>query len=106
LEGFIFILVLLALVWFLLIRPQRRRQNEAQRLVGSLAVGQEVVTAGGLYGIVTAVEEDEVRLRIADDVEVRVAKRAIAGVVDDEDHEDHPKTEEPEEETPATLPPD
>jgi preprotein translocase subunit YajC len=106
LEGFIFILVLLALMWFLLIRPQRRRQNEAQRLVGSLAVGQEIVTAGGLYGIVTAVEEDEVRLRIADDVEVRIAKRAIAGVVGDEDHGDHPETEEPEEETRATLPPD
>ena len=102
-EGFIFILVLLALVWFLLIRPQRRRQNEAQRLVGSLAVGQEIVTAGGLYGIVTAVEEDEVRLRIADDVEVRVAKRAIAGVVSDEND---PNAPEPEEETPATLPPD
>jgi preprotein translocase subunit YajC len=103
LEAFIFILVLLALMWFLLIRPQRKRQNEAQRLVGSIAVGQEIVTAGGLYGIVTAVEEDEIRLRIADDVEVRVAKRAVAGVVGDEND---PTALEPEEETPATLPPD
>jgi preprotein translocase subunit YajC len=102
-EGFIFILVLLALMWFLLIRPQRRRQNEAQRLVGSLEVGQEIVTAGGLYGIVTAVEEDEVRLRIADDVEVRVAKRAVAGVVGDENSQ---AAEEPDKDTPATLPPD
>jgi preprotein translocase subunit YajC len=103
LEGFIFILVLLALMWFLLIRPQRKRQSEAERLVGSLAVGQEIVTAGGLYGIVTAIEEDEVRLRIADDVEVRVAKRAVAGVVGDEND---PNAPEPDEETPATLPPD
>jgi preprotein translocase subunit YajC len=111
-QGFIFILVLLALMWFLLIRPQRKRQNEAQRLAGSLEVGQEIVTAGGLYGIVTAVEEDEIRLRIADDVEVRVAKRAVAGVVGDENRQ----SEEPEqmtqegdppgEETPATLPRD
>jgi preprotein translocase subunit YajC len=112
LEGFIFILVLLALMWFLLIRPQRKRQNEAERLVGSLAVGQEIVTAGGLYGIVTAVEEDEIRLRIADDVEVRVAKRAVAGVVGDEnppDEESEQLTQEgdqPGEETPATLPRD
>ena len=111
-EAFIFILVLLALMWFLLIRPQRRRQNEAEKLVGSLEVGQEIVTAGGLYGIVTAVEEDEVRLRIADDVEVRVAKRAVAGVVGDEsphDEESEQLTQEgdqPEEETPATLPRD
>jgi preprotein translocase subunit YajC len=112
LEGFIFILVLLALMWFLLIRPQRRRQNEAERLVGSLEVGQEIVTAGGLYGIVTAVEEDEIRLRIADDVEVRVAKRAVAGVIGDENphgEESEQMTQEgeqPGEETPATLPRD
>ena len=111
-EAFIFILVLLALMWFLLIRPQRRRQSDAARLVDSLTVGQEIVTAGGLYGIVTAVEEDEVRLRIADDVEVRVAKRAVAGVVDDAnppDDESEQLTQEgdlPGEETTATLPRD
>jgi len=112
LEAFIFILVLLALMWFLLIRPQRKRQSDAARLVDSLAVGQEIVTAGGLYGIVTAVEEDEVRLRIADDVEVRVAKRAVAGVVGDEDVQDDESEhltqegDKPEEETTATLPRD
>jgi preprotein translocase subunit YajC len=112
LEAFIFILVLLALMWFLLVRPQRKRQSDAARLVDSLAVGQEIVTAGGLYGIVTAVEEDEVRLRIADDVEVRVAKRAVAGVVGDEnspDDESEQMTQEgdqPGEETTATLPRD
>jgi preprotein translocase subunit YajC len=111
LEGFIFILVLLALMWFLLIRPQRRRQNAAERLAGSLEVGQEIVTAGGLYGIVTAIEEDEIRLRIADDVEVRVAKRAVAGVVEEnqQDEESEQMTQEgdqPGEETPATLPRD
>lgn len=115
-EGFIFILVLLALMWFLLIRPQRKRQNDAQRLAGSLSVGQEIVTAGGLYGIVTAVEEDEIRLRIADDVEVRIAKRAVAGVVGDEvepepgeGDENEELTQEgdlPEGETTATLPRD
>ena len=97
--GYIFILVLLVLMWFMLIRPQRRRQQETQRLLDTLAVGKEVVTAGGLYGTVTAVEDDEARLEIADGVEVRVAKRAIAGVVsEDED------VEELEEETPANLP--
>ena len=111
-EAFIFILVLLALMWFLLIRPQRKRQSDAARLVNSLSVWQEIVTAGGLYGIVTAVEEDEVRLRIADDVEVRVAKRAVAGVVGDENLEDDESEQltqegdKPGEETPATLPRD
>lgn len=101
-SAYIFILALLALVWFMLIRPQRRRQQEAQRMVKEIQVGKEIVTAGGLYGTVTAVEDDEVRVKIADGVEVRVAKRAVAGVVSGDEA---PETEE-EEEAPATLPPD
>ena len=96
---FIFILVMLVAMWFLLVRPQRRRQLDTQRLLDSLAVGQEVVTAGGLYGTITALEDDEARVEIADGVEVRVAKRAIAGVLsEDEEPEELP------EETPANLP--
>jgi preprotein translocase subunit YajC len=97
--GYIFILVLLVLMWFLLIRPQRRRQLETQRLQDSLAVGKEIVTAGGLYGTVTALEDDEARVEIADGVEVRVAKRAIAAVLSDDE-----EPAELEEETPANLP--
>jgi preprotein translocase subunit YajC len=109
-SAYIFILVLLALMWFLLIRPQRRRQVEAQRLVDSLAVGKEIVTAGGLYGTVTALDGDEVRIEIADGVEVRVAKRAVAGVVSDDEPEEEAEEEsnegvedQPDEERPATL---
>ena len=101
-SAYIFVLALLALVWFMLIRPQRRRQQEAQRLLETISVGKEIVTAGGLFGTVTAVEGDEVRVEIADGVEVRLAKRAVAGVVS----EDEEPQEEPEEETTATLPPD
>ena len=97
--GYIFILILLVGMWFLLIRPQRRRQMEAQRLLKSLEVGKEIVTAGGLYGTITALEEDEARVKIADGVEVRVAKRAIAGVLSEDEE---PK--ELEEESAANLP--
>ena len=103
--GYIFILVLLVLMWFMLIRPQRRRQQDAQRMIDSLEVGQEIVTAGGLYGTVTALEGDEVRLEIADGVEVRIAKRAVAAVVteDDDEIEDLEEAEEPEHDTTANL---
>jgi preprotein translocase subunit YajC len=101
--GYIFILVLLALLWFMLIRPQRRRQLESQRLVDSLAVGKEIVTAGGLYGTITALDADEARVEIADGVEVRIAKRAIAGVLSEEEEEPE-EPEQLEEETPANLP--
>jgi preprotein translocase subunit YajC len=100
--GYIFILVLLVVMWFLLIRPQRRRQVESQRLLQSLEVGKEIVTAGGLYGTITALEDDEARVRIADGVEVRIAKRAIAGVLSEDEAPEEPAA--PEEETPATLP--
>ena len=99
---YLFILVLLALVWFMLIRPQRRRQQEAQRLLESIGVGKEIVTAGGLYGTVTAIEDDEVRVEIADGIEVRVAKRAVAGVVSEDEND--PEEPQPEEDAPATLP--
>ena len=102
--GYVFILVLLLLMWFLLIRPQRRRQVETRRMVDSLRVGQEIVTAGGLYGTVTAVEADEVHLEVADGVEVRIAKRAVAGIVSaDEELDEHDEELETEEAALARL---
>ena len=98
--GYIFIIAILILMWFLLIRPQRRRQLESQRLLDSLSVGQEIVTAGGLYGTITELDEDEARVEIAEGIEVRVAKRAIAGVVSEDDPNELPEPEE----TPGTLP--
>ena len=104
--GYVFILVLLVLMWFMLIRPQRRRQLDAQRMINSLEVGKEIVTAGGLYGTVTALEGDEVRLEIADGIEVRIAKRAVAGVVSEEEEPDElEEADDQEDETTATLSP-
>ena len=102
--GYIFILVLLVLMWFLLIRPQRRRQLETRRMIEQLEVGKEIVTAGGLYGTVTAIEEGELRVEIADGVDVRIAKRAVAGIVSDDEEEEPEAATEPQEETTATLP--
>jgi len=83
------ILVLLFVVmWLLVIRPQRKRQAEQRRILENLSPGQEVLTAGGLYGTVhSVVDEDEVRVEIAPDVYVRVSRGAIAAVLADEDNE-------------------
>ena len=103
-QGYFFILILLALMWFLLIRPQRRRQLEAQKMMESLEVGKEIVTAGGLYGTITDLQDDEVRVEVADGVEVRLAKRAVAAIVSEEEEpEDSEPGDDPDEETPATL---
>jgi preprotein translocase subunit YajC len=94
-SAYIFILALLALMWFMLIRPQRRRQQDAQRLLETISVGKEIVTAGGLYGTIAAVDGDGVRLEIADGVEVRIAKRAVAGVVSEDEERSRRMREKP-----------
>ncbi len=79
-SSFVFPLIILALgaMWLIVIRPQRRKQKLQQSMQSDLAVGDEVLTAGGMYGTVTQVGDDEVRVEIAPNVEVRLARRAIA----------------------------
>ena len=75
--GLLVIVALFVVFWLLLIRPQRRRQQAQDQMMANLRVGDEIVTAGGLYGDITAIEGDEVYLEIARGVEVRVARRAV-----------------------------
>jgi preprotein translocase subunit YajC len=82
------LLLLFILMWFLVIRPQRKRQQAQQRMMDDLSPGQEIVTAGGLYGTVQSlIGDDEARVEIAPDVYVRVARRAIAAVITEEEDE-------------------
>lgn len=83
--------VLFGLMWFLLIRPQQRKQKQQQALLGSLVPGQEVMTAGGLYGTIADVDIEEVVLEIAPGVQVRVDKRAIVTVVEEVVEEETPE---------------
>lgn len=90
---FLLIIVAFAVLWFMLIRPQKRRQLAQQQMLNQLNVGDQVVTAGGIYGEITAIDDDEdVTVRIAPQLEVRVARRAIGGVIPP----DEPEPEEPE----------
>jgi preprotein translocase subunit YajC len=84
-SGFGFLLILLAFVflYFVLVRPQKRRQVAQQQMLSGLEVGDEVLTAGGIYGEVASVGDDEVGLRIAPEIEIRVARRAIAAILTD-----------------------
>jgi preprotein translocase subunit YajC len=89
---FLLIIVAFAFLWLVLIRPQKKRQVAQQQMLEALEPGDEVLTAGGIYGEITRVAEDgdDVYVRIAPELEVRVARRAIGGVV-------HPPEPEPEE---------
>jgi preprotein translocase subunit YajC len=68
-------------MWLIVTRPQRRKQKLQQSMQTELAVGDEIVTAGGVYGTVTEIGDDEVRVEIAPNVEVRLARRAVAAHV-------------------------
>jgi preprotein translocase subunit YajC len=77
---FLIIIVAFFVLWLVVVRPQRKRQNQAQQMLSDLRVGDEVLTAGGIYGTVLQIDEDQVTVEIAPKTEVRVARRAIAGV--------------------------
>src|SRR3954447_22479600 len=78
--GFFIIIIAFFFLYFVLVRPQKRRQLEQQRVLNQLQVGDEVLTAGGTYGKVTGLADDDVPVRIAPELEVRVARRAIGAV--------------------------
>jgi preprotein translocase subunit YajC len=72
---------LAVLTWFLFIRPRRAMMVRQRQVLGALSSGDQVVTVGGIYGTIVALDGDEVRLEVAPDVVVRVARRAVAGRV-------------------------
>lgn len=75
-------LVLIFVVfYFLLIRPQQKRQKEHREMVGALQKGDEIATAGGLLGKVTEVKDNFVKLEIADNVIVTVQKHTVSTVM-------------------------
>jgi preprotein translocase subunit YajC len=84
--------------------PQRRATREKMQMQDSIDVGDEIVTAGGMYGFVTEVGEDELEVEIAPGTIVRVATRAVAGRIDPDD-EDEPG-EEGDADEPATNSPE
>jgi preprotein translocase subunit YajC len=88
-SGFIlFFVLMLAVLYLLLIRPQRQQARRHQEMLTSLKVGDEVLTAGGIYGEVTAIDEERVQLEVDADVRIAVSRRAIASVVPPDESEE------------------
>jgi len=72
------LVLIFAAMYFLLLRPQRKRQKEIANLQSSIAEGDEVIMNSGIYGFVSAIEDDLLWIEIAEKVEVRVTKGSIA----------------------------
>ena len=74
-------IVLIAVMYFLMIRPQMKRQKEHRAMLDKLAKGDEVLTNGGIAGTVTEIGENFITVEIADNVRIRVQKGAIGNVL-------------------------
>lgn len=76
--SLIFMLVLFGAMYFMMIRPQKKQQQEHQSMLNNLAAGDSIITIGGLKGVITKIKDTEVRVRVASGVEVDFVKSAIA----------------------------
>ncbi|MGI6666240.1 MAG: preprotein translocase subunit YajC [Bacillota bacterium] len=81
--SYIWIVLLFAFMYFFTIRPQQKEQRERAQMIRELKPGDKVVTAGGLIGVITKVEDMSVKVRVAERVEVDVLKTGIARPIRD-----------------------
>jgi preprotein translocase subunit YajC len=79
--GLLLILVAFGFLYFVLIRLQKKRQLDSKSMLANLDVGDEVVTAGGIYGRVTEIVDDDLMVEIAPQLQVKVARKAIGAVI-------------------------
>ena len=96
-QGILIIAVLFGVLWFAMIRPQRAKVQAQQRLLSTVEVGDEILTVGGIYGIVQEVEPDDeggdLVVEIAEGIHVRIARKALATVIKPEDEDDEEENE-------------
>jgi len=79
--GFVFPLVIvMAIFYFILIRPQIKRQKQHQQMISSLQKGDKVITTGGIHGTIVGIKGDVLVLKVADTTKLEVSKSAVAGV--------------------------
>jgi preprotein translocase subunit YajC len=96
--GLLVLGILLVAFWFVLVRPQRTRAREQQELIHDLETGDEIVSAGGFYGTITEIDGDVLHVEIAPGLIVRMARGAVAGIVETEEETEEPaEAEEPDE---------
>ena len=72
-------LLVIAVFYFVMIRPMRSRQQKVQEFLAGLKVGDRVVTSGGIYGSITRLGRDKLQIQIADKVRIDVSRNAIVG---------------------------
>lgn len=91
--SLIFLVVLMGIMYFIMIRPQQKRMKEHAALLRSLRPGMVVVTNAGIHGAVAELEDKVVWLEVAPEVELKVSRGSIAEIVDDDEGDDEDEAE-------------
>jgi len=79
------LLLLVPLMYFVMIRPQQKRQKQWQEMLAGIKTGDRVTTAGGIRGVILSIKDDAIIIRVApDNIKIEVAKSAIASVTTQE----------------------
>lgn len=81
-------LIIFAIFYFMLIRPQQRREKERQNMLNNIKSGDKVIFAGGIIGIITNVKEHTLTVKIADGVKIEVLKNSVSKVIEKETSEE------------------
>lgn len=85
--SLLYIIVLFAILYFLMIRPQQQRHKKHQEMIKNLNVDDKVITLGGMYGTIVKIKDNSLVIRVADNVRVEFLKTAISQVVGKEQGE-------------------
>ncbi len=80
-SGLIMMVVIFAIFYFILIRPQQKKMKEHKKMVDELKKGDEIITGGGIYGIVENVAPDTLTVKIAEGTKVKITRSSVAHVV-------------------------
>lgn len=81
-SGIIMLVIMFAIFYFLLIRPQQKRAKEHRQLIDSIKVGDQIVTAGGIHGKIAAVQESVVTVEVATGVKIKLNRSSIVSVME------------------------
>ena len=81
LGAFLPLIIIFAIFYFLLIRPQQKKSKQHKQLLAELKKGDKVVSSGGLHGIITGLADDVVTVEISPKVRVKITRGSIAGVI-------------------------
>ncbi len=83
--GFLPIIILFAIFYFLLIRPQQKKAKEQKEMISNLKKGTRIVTSGGIYGTIVSIDDTTIGLEIAEKVKIKISRGNVAASISDND---------------------